>query len=403
MAVAAPVVARAAGLDPEAVRLAGNPVPLMARFAAGHHFIYFIHFALVARRKPHDFHPAMRNPTPRLRDWSLVIWTLLSLHSRLSAGDVYFTGFESPPFATGNDKIIGTQNWTGSHAGLGYHGIMTESEHQVLGFGNAAYLGGNYLTTTTDRNVWLWYPVNLTPVASNQEIVTFSLNLGIMDSSSTPRRDNFEIHFYNNATTPTRIGLIQFDNSSLDSGNRPYRYIWRSYWNTANSALALTNTNLTFYHQSTENLQVRINFRTNKWTATLGSIPLFQDQQFYNPTAGLQSLSAVRLRMYVQNSTQTTPVIYLPGDNYMLFDDYAVRAEPITTVVSVAKTATGQPKITWNEEAGYKYLLQWSLNCSSWSDLGTTRAPATTADFTYTDTTTPVPVKRFYRVKRTYP
>ena len=75
----------------------------------------------------------------------------------------------------------------------------------------------------------------------------------------------------------------------------------------------------------------------------------------------------------------------------------------LTTTVSVEKSSTGQPKITWNEEAGYKYLLQWSPNCSSWFDLGTTRAPTTTADFIHTDTTIPVPVKRFYRVKRTYP
>lgn len=344
----------------------------------------------------------MRTSKFRQRILVIVFWAFMYAHARLAAGEVYFTSFDSPPFATGNDKIINTDLWTGSHAGLGYHGILTEAQHQVLGFGNAAYLGGNHLTSTTDRNVWLWRPVNLTPVASNQEIVTFSLNLGIMDSSTTSRRDNFEIHFYNNATTPIRIGLLQFDNSSLDTNLQPNRRIWRSYWN--GTSLALINTNFTFLHQTTENLQVRINFRTNKWTATFGSVPLFQDQQFYNPSAGFQSLSAVRLRMYVQNSVPlSNPPQYLPGDNYMLFDDYAVRTDPVTTTVSVEKSSTGQPKITWNEEAGYKYLLQWSPNCSSWFDLGTTRAPTTTADFIHTDTTIPVPVKRFYRVKRTYP
>lgn len=323
-------------------------------------------------------------------------------------GESYFTSFNVPPFtATGDDKIAGFDGWTGSplHTNLKLHGIMSESAHGVVGIGNAGYLGGNYNTipvtySTSNKLVWLRRRVDLDPLALNQEIATFGLSFGIKDSTSTSgnRRDNFDVLIYNQAGSV--LAGLRFDNTTLDSSNNPRRLIYRLGYN--GSSMVYTNTGYTFLSETMETLQYRINFRTNKWTATLGGVPLFEDIAFYTGTA-TKNLGFVLLQMTVTTPTVAGTTLQ-PGDNYMLFDDYMVRTDPVATLMEVVKTATGGAKLTWNEEAGYSYRLQYSTNCAGWVDFAATVHTATsTADYSYTDPASPVPAKRFYRVMRTYP
>ena len=332
----------------------------------------------------------------------------LLLPSISKAGEIYFSSFNVPPFtATGDDRIAGYDGWTGSslHTNLKLHGIMSETAHGVIGIGNAGYLGGNYNNITVANNtanklVWLRRRVDIDPLALNQEIATFGLSFGIKDSSSTYsyRRDNFDVLIYNQAGSV--LAGLRFDNTSLDSSNNPRRLIYRLGY--SGTGMVYTNTGYTFLAETMESLQYRINFRTNKWTATLGGVPLFEDIAFYTGAA-TKNLGYVLLQMSVTNPTVTGTTL-LPGDNYMLFDDYMVRTDPVSTGVEVGRTASGAPKVIWNEEAGYSYRLQWSANCTGWQDVAATIHTATsTADYSYTDPVSPVPAKRFYRVKRTYP
>lgn len=333
---------------------------------------------------------------------------------RLFGGEAYYTGFTG--FNTGNNTIVNTDGWLGStgHLNLGIHGVMTEADHQVLGLGNAAFMGGNNLPMTgvSSKFVFVRRPVNVDPVALNQEVATFSVLVGIKDSSSASlnpiqsqyyRRDSFEFILYNSSLQ--QLGGIQFDNSTLDAtatatGGTSRRLIWRLAWN--GTAWQYYSTGYTFVYDSVEMLQVRINFRTNRWTATLGGIPVFQDAVFYTGT-NAKTFGSMIVQMRVSNTFPATTNIY-PGDNYMLFDDYMVRTDPVSTGVIVGRTTSGAPKVTWNEEAGYSYRLQWSASCTGWQDVAATVHTATsTADYSYTDPVSPVPAKRFYRVKRTYP
>jgi hypothetical protein len=318
---------------------------------------------------------------------------------RLSAGEAYFTGFEN--FTVGDDTIINTDSWVGSYSGSKLHGVMSEVQHGVVGIGNAAFIGGIATTATktaSSNAVYVRKPVALDPLALNQEVATFSVVFGIKDSSTTTKRDNFEFLIYNQANA--LLGGIQFDNTTLDSTTlKPRRLIYRLSWNGTAFQYVLTSYN--FLPETLETLQFRINYRTNRWTASLSDVPIFQDIPFYTGSA-TKDLGSVMAKMAVTNTTSTA---ILPGDNYMLFDDYTVRTDALSMAVEVSRTATGAAKLTWNEEAGYTYQVQYSTDCVTWnSDLaGSSHTAALTQSATFTDPTTPVPVNRFYRIKRTYP
>ena len=334
--------------------------------------------------------------------------TLVAAPLPAGAGEVYSTGFEGPVFSTGADTIRNFDGWTGTlvHAGKGLSGVLSESQHGVIGIGNAAYLGGNpaRVTGVSSKSVFLRRQVNLDPVALGQEIATFRVVFGIKDStsSSSYRRDNFEFQVWNSdQPTPKMLGGIQFDNSRLDTlTGLPLRAIYLLAWNGA--AFTYTNTGYTFLPETLELLEFRINLRTNRWTVTLGGAPLFQDLAFYTgPNA--RTLGSVLVQMQVTNTYPSSTDIH-PGDNYLLFDDYQLRTDPVTVTLVPSWDANGACKLDWNEEWGYQYRLQHSADCDKWFDFTSTIHTATaTGDRSFTDTTSPRPPKRFFRILNTYP
>ncbi len=344
----------------------------------------------------------MRNQTAL---FCAVLCTLTAVSGSAQAGEVYYTNFQSPPFAVGADTIRNTDGWSGPSifAGKALSGILSESQHGVTGIGNAAYLGGNpaRVTAVANKSVYLRRPVGIDPVALGQEVGSFSVVFGIKDSTavSSFRRDNFEFLVYNNNSQ--LLAGIQFDNSRIDSlTGLPLRTIYLLYW--TGSAFVYTNTGYTFLPETLEVLDFRINFRTNRWTVSLGGAPLFQDIVFYTgPDA--RNLGSVVAQMQVTNTYPLSTDIY-PGDNYMLFDDYQMRTDPVTVTMVPSWTDTGAFKLDWNEEYGHQYRLQYSSDCANWSDFTETIHTATaTADRSFTDTTTPLPAKLFYRVQHYRP
>jgi hypothetical protein len=248
--------------------------------------------------------------------------------------------------------------------------------------------------------VYVRRAVNLDPVALNQEIATFRLSIGIKDSTTT-KRDNFEVLVYNQVGN--LLGGLQFDNTTLDTSGNPRRLIYRLYYDTTTTTFRYALTSLTFLPETMERLEYRINFRTNRWSAYLSDVPVFEDLAFYSGSSTTpRNLGSVMVKMAVASSTTTT---ILPGDNYVLFDDYSVRTDAIDPVTAEISTSGGSPVITWNEEAGYSYQLQASDNLSTWTiSLPNAQWTATNSgDRSYTDSTTPLPERRFYRVNRTFP
>lgn len=336
--------------------------------------------------------------------------SLFAILNTAWAGDVYSTGFESPPFTLGPDTIRNTDGWSGPtiFAGKALSGIDSGTRLGLAGLGNVAYLGANStrITGVSDKSVYVRRAVNLDPVALGQEVASFSVVFTIVDSTADPntgsfRRDNFEFQIWNSDPTPKLLGGIQFDNSRLDSfTGLPLRSIYLLSWN--GSGFVYSNTGYTFLAEVPEILDFRINFRTNRWTVSLGGAPLFQDFPFYTgPSA--RTLGSVRAQMQVTNTFPFSSDIY-PGDNYMLFDDYRLRTDPVTVTLESSWTAAGACKLDWNEEYGHRYRLQYSANATNWFDFPETIHTATfTGDRSFTDTTSPRPAKRLFRVRRDDP
>jgi hypothetical protein len=281
--------------------------------------------------------------------------------------------------------------------------VLSESQHGVSGIGNAAYLGGNpaRITGVGSKSVHLRRPVNLDPLALGREIVSFSVVFGIKDSTafSSFRRDDFEFLVYNNSGQ--LLAGIQFDNSTLDSATGlPQRIIYLLYWN--GTQISYANTGYTYLPETLELLEFRINLRTNRWSVTLGGAPLFQDVPFHEgPYA--RTLGFVLAQMQVGNTFPFSTDIH-PGDNYMLFDDYRLRADPVTLNLAMSWTDAGDIKLDWNEEYGYQYRLQYSQDIASWHDFPETVHTATrTGDYSFTDPVRPRPAMRFFRVRHSYP
>jgi hypothetical protein len=340
-----------------------------------------------------------------MRNCVLLFQALLALLNTGRAGVVYSTGFESPPFTLGPDTIRNTDGWSGPvvFAGKALSGVLSETQHGVKGLGSAAYIGANptRINGVSSKSVYVRRAVNLDPVALGQEVAGFSVVFGILDSTAAAlfRRDNFEFQIWNSSSQ--LLGGIQFDNSRLDSlTGLPLRSIYLLYW--SGSAFVYANTGYTFLAEEPEILDFRINFRTNRWTVFLGGAPLFEDIAFYTGP-NVRNFGSVVAQMQVTNTFPFSSDIY-PGDNYMLFDDFRLRTDPVTVTLESSWTATGSFRLDWNEEYGHRYRLQYSPDAARWFDFAETiRTAARTGDRSFTDTTSPRPARRFFRVRRDDP
>lgn len=103
----------------------------------------------------------------------------------------------------------------------------------------------------------------------------------------------------------TLLGGIQFDNSTLDLTGMPRRLIYRLSWNASSNSFQYVLTALTFLSETLEPLEIRINFRTNLWSACLSNVPVFQDIPFYTGSS-TKNFGSTLVKMAVINTTTTT-------------------------------------------------------------------------------------------------
>jgi hypothetical protein len=99
-----------------------------------------------------------------------------------------------------------------------------------------------------------------------------------------------------------------------------------------------------------------------------------------------------------------------PGDNYMLFDDFAVHADPVPAPAMVdfsRDPLTGSTQLTWLTEALYKYQVEYTDDLSQpWkSDLTGSflTAVGTGLSPVFADTSAAGKARRYYRVVRSLP
>jgi len=337
--------------------------------------------------------------------------------SSLPAVDFYATGFEN--FTPGPDRIAGapatgtsaaipaTDGWTGSHAGQDRSGILAESSHALPGIGNAAYVGGNTAAIFTGgSNIYVRKILNRQPVTEGNEIVTLRALVGLKDSAGQVilTRDNFEILIYNytpGSSAAVELGGLQFDNSQIStSTGKPYQAVYRYAWDPARQAMAYTATGATFVYDTMQAVEIRINYRTNKWAATLDGVPLFTDLDFYKGTAAL-NLGSILVKCKVTNT-------FLPGSNYLLFDDLEISAAAPEAALPPDLTLVpgSGAQLRWWQEAGYRYEIRRTDALGTWvTAAGGAATAATSTGYTgtVTDSSALGIPRRFYKLIRTLP
>jgi hypothetical protein len=306
----------------------------------------------------------------------ILLLTLVSLIAASSHAD-QFTNLFSTQFEVreGYDpkfELIGQNGWVTDSSSYGGNGLLTN----YLGT-QAAYIGLFPIDPLAD-SLSLWQPINFAPIAAGMPLITFSVKVSIVDSSTT-NRDDFYWSVYNSAGH--RLFTLDFFNEDLgiyyvldDSNN--FRY-----------------TGLDFSNDVPYQLKMTMNFAHNSWNATLNDSQLLLADQPITTTNAILDLGDVDAVWSMNNSSK-------PGDNFMIFDDYQITAQSVSTPVaqlSVLGYANGQFSLRVSGTSGARFAIEMSTNWPRWTALKTN--VLTDGSFDFIDTQSPVSAKRFYRAR----
>jgi hypothetical protein len=294
-------------------------------------------------------------------------------HLAAATATLYATRFESDEGFSTELDLAGQGGWVSD--GSGGNGVVS---NYISGLQQQAYVGFSPPAPGV-TSLSLWRPVNFVP--SNAALVRFSVELSVMDSSTT-NRDGFYWSIYNRAGH--RLCGVLFDNRDLG--------IWRD----ADDGY-LYSTGWGFENGSDSNgvytLQLLLNFTANRWDAFVNGTQVITNQLITTVGAALDFGDA--------DAEWVLGAASAPGDNYMLFDNYSVTADPIPQVIPTLQppiaVGGGQRLIRVTGRNGVAYAIEGSTNLTHWTSLKTNVVNGTYFD--YTDPASAVLTRRYYRAR----
>lgn len=280
-----------------------------------------------------------------------------------SGGVLYDKGFENPPFAAGvgtvfSPKWVGTDGWTmvanpSTVPTASCYPFAGIDSNLVPAMGQTAALGylGSQPPPNTTQFIRVGRKVDTEPVVtSNLPIIDFYCQLGLTQSTNS-HHDDFELLIYN--WDEKVLGGLTFD---LTQG-KLFRYDANEF-NTGSTDSPYTDTGLSLASNGTAvEVTMRINYKTNTWSATVGGVQVFNGAPFTRrPISGVASPAArtfgsVSARWYI------TTVGY-PGNNWMLLDEWSINAYaepsiPATASAGHAANATATIAVTDPDSVGW--------------------------------------------------
>ena len=281
---------------------------------------------------------------------------LLPFASVAQVLNIYSTGFElSEDFDIRYTLVgqgctpAGLQCWTGtdSHANV----IKTNYFFPKQQFGEQQAFIGSFVLTNETGTLNVWRPLDFDPVASALPIVSFYVTLAIYDSLAVTNRDSFRWSIYNGNNGGERLFSIDFDNRVKDVNYQldDDQFIW---------------TGFTFANEGQYDLVVIMNFADNLWSAWLNDVPIAESLEMTTRGSALNlgDIDAV----WVNNT------LGKPGDNFMVFDNYAVTAEPYPfSLESLERRRDGTFLFRLTGEPGRPYAIEVSEDLNDWSVLKT--------------------------------
>ncbi|MGI9240121.1 MAG: hypothetical protein ACR2RV_04940 [Verrucomicrobiales bacterium] len=282
------------------------------------------------------------------------------------AGVIYEADFEI--FTPGADELAGTDGWVATINGQSLHGIDDEI---IPGLGKSAYLGFYPPTDPRTQTISVFRPLNFDPIGTGNPIVEFEAIIAIAQSQDDPDtnlsdesmlEDRFLLSIYN--TSFELLAAIIYDTRT------------NTYGLHRNNGGQSIDTNFEFIIEEPQFLFFSIDFENNTWSATLDGAPIFTDAIFNN-NGRTRDLGTIAAEWNITSRNQFRPGEFIPGNNWMLFDDWFVAAKsrdsaPPTEPFAVSKvvhTSDNQVELTYPADQGCTYRIQYSTNLSTWTEL----------------------------------
>ena len=283
--------------------------------------------------------------------------------------NLFSTQFESAQGYNPNLNLAGQNGWTAF--GSGGNGLTNGF---FGGQGQQAYVG-YFPPAPGYSNLFVWQPINFSPVAADLPLVKFTTLMSIVGSTNG-QFDFFQWQVFNNQTQP--LIVIDFDTDTTKVG---YFLDGTQY----------VDTGVKFGLGATYTLTVTMNFASNRWSATLNSALLATNQPM--TTTGKQ------LTLGDVDAVWTLYITTAPGDNFMLFDNYTITAEALTPprLTFLGRTGNGQTLLRLNGQTGSKFAIEASTNLVNWTALKTNLV--TDGSFDYVDSGAPAFSRRLYRAR----
>ena len=283
--------------------------------------------------------------------------------------NIFSTQFELAQGYNPNLNLAGQNGWTAF--GSGGNGLTNGF---FGGQGQQAYVG-YFPPAPGYSNLFVWQPINFSPVAADLPLVKFTTLMSIVGSTNG-QFDFFQWQVFNNQTQP--LIVIDFDTDTTKVG---YFLDGTQY----------VDTGVKFGLGATYTLTVTMNFASNRWSATLNSALLATNQPM--TTTGKQ------LTLGDVDAVWTLYITTAPGDNFMLFDNYTITAEALTPprLTFLGRTGNGQTLLRLNGQSGSKFAIEASTNLLNWTALKTNLV--TDGSFDYVDTGAPAFSRRLYRAR----
>jgi hypothetical protein len=219
---------------------------------------------------------------------------------------LYQTDFSAEENYDLDQTLVGQNGWFGFGSGgngldLGFFDDE-ENQHAFIGFS---------APNDNDNALNVWQPLNYDPLHADTPLVNFSVRMRI-DDSTNDHFDDFRWSVYNaNPDEAKRLFTLDFDNTNFSI----------SY--ALDDEKGFVETGKNFELGVIYKLRLEMDYSENSWDAFLNEEPIATHQKISTTDSSL-TLGSVDAVWSIRDPSN-------PGDNFMVFDDYLIEVQSVTT------------------------------------------------------------------------
>ena len=314
-------------------------------------------------------------------------FTLLFLIHPVQGEILYDTDFDN--FPAGANNWSGNDNWISNDTTSGAQTIDGNVLPALL---NTATLG---FSQPISRFTFVALDLDYDHLATEKPIVEINTLIGIEDSTND-QRDDFYLSIYN--TDGNRLASIRFDNEGPDTTNSQFG-IWRE------NSTSQFDTLFDFALGELFNLVAAVDLENNTWSASIDSIPMFENAQFSN-TGDPINFGFLAFEWAITALSTSDH-----GDNFLLVADISIQSVDTQSVGDMTRVevthqfdSLGGINLNWQTAVGWTDQVESSTDLITWFDdlpESTFEGINTPTTISFSHAKDPEEAYRFYRVNRT--